>query len=123
MIPNSQTQNVPIDICQNALLASLGPYSGGHKIKRKYTKVQKIQELAIGKYKSTRKGITYHDLIRNDLSHSQKHAQNALKRSLQKRIIFTIEQHKPQQYYATCLKSEIIKQKTMSNVPLGGHRV
>jgi hypothetical protein len=121
MIPNSQTQtqNVPIDICQNAPLVQLGPYGGGHKAKRRYTKAQKIEDLAIVKYKSTRKGITYQDLIRNHLSHSQKHAQNALKRSLQKRIIFTIEQHKPQQYYATCIKSEIVKHKMIGNAPLG----
>jgi len=67
---------------------------------------------------STRKGITYQDLIRSGLSHSQKHAQNTLKRSLQKGIIFTIEQHKPQQYYATCIKSEIIKHKMMGNAPV-----
>ena len=96
MIPNSQTQNVPIGSDQNAPLVLLSPHCGRHKAKRRYTKAQKIEELAIDQYKSLRKGITYHDLIRNNLSHSKKHAQNALKRSLQKRIIFTIEHHKPQ---------------------------
>jgi hypothetical protein len=119
MIPNSQTQNVPIASDQNVPLELLGPYSGGRKAKRRYTKAQKIQELAIDKFKSNRKGITYHDLIRNHLSHSQKHAQNALKRSLQKRIIFTIEPHKPQQYYATCIKSDIVRHKMLENAPVG----
>lgn len=119
MIPNSQNQNVPIGSDQNAPLLLLGPYYSRHKPKRRYTKAQKIEELAIDRYKSTRKGITYQDLIRSGLSHSQKHAQNALKRSLQKCIIFTIEQHKPQQYYATCIKSEIIKDKMTRNSPVG----
>jgi hypothetical protein len=100
-------QNAPIDLSQNAPLALLGQWNCyGNGVKRRYIRAQQIQNLAVDKYHRNGYGITYHDLISNGLACNKKQAQNTLKRCLQKNIIFTIEQHKPQHYYPVCLSTE-----------------
>jgi hypothetical protein len=94
-------------------------YNNGHLYsKRRYTKYQAIDRLAIAKYKGTGKGISFNDLIQSGLERHKRQAQDTLKRFRQKKILFTLENRKPQQYYPFCLKSEIIKARLSKNAPL-----
>ena len=88
-------------------------------MKRRYTRAHHIQDLAISHYNKNGKPITYADLLSSGIAHSKKQAQDTLKRSLHRDIVFTVEKHKPQQYYPTCLKSEILKSKLSKNTPVG----
>jgi hypothetical protein len=86
--------------------------------KRRYTKYQAIDRLAVGKYRGTGKGISFHDLIHSGLARHKRQAQDTLKRFRERKILFTLEKHKPQVYYPLCLKSEIIKARLSKNAPV-----
>jgi hypothetical protein len=112
-------QNAPIDLNQNAPLALLGQWCCyGNRVKRRYTRAQQIQNLAVDKYHKNGYGVTYFDLISNGLASNKKQAQNTLKRCLQNNIIFTIEPHKPQHYYPVCLRSEVLRHNLSKNAPV-----
>jgi hypothetical protein len=70
-------------------------------------------------YNKNGKPITYADLLSSGIAHNKKQAQDTLKRSLHRDIVFTLEKHKPQQYYPACLKSEIVSRKLSKNIPIG----
>jgi hypothetical protein len=94
-------------------------YGNDHlNFKRRYTKHQVIDKLAIDKYNGTGKGISFNDLVLSGLARHKRQAQETLKHFRQKKILFTIENHKPQQYYPICLKSEIIKTRFSKNARL-----
>ena len=76
--------------------------------KRRYTKAQEVDRLAIRKYKTNGRGITIHDLLSSGLARHKSQAQNTLKRCLAKNVLFVIENRKPQQYYPSSLKAEIL---------------
>lgn len=107
--------NVPVEKNRNAPLALLGQQNQG---KRRYTKSTDIEELAIEKYKQTGKGITFADLLNKGLVKHKSHAQNTLKRCLQRGVLFTPENYKPQQYYPSCFESQIIKKIMLKNTPI-----
>lgn len=86
--------------------------------KRRYTKYQTIDRLAIERYKGTGKGVSFNDLIHSGLARHKRQAQDTLKRLRERKILFTLENHKPQQYYPHCLKSEIIKARLSKNAPV-----
>jgi hypothetical protein len=112
-------QNAPIDSSQNAPLALLGQWTCyGNRVKRRYTRAQQIQNLAVDKYHRNGYGTTYRDLISNGIASNKKQAQNTLKRCLQNNIIFTIEPHKPQHYYPVCLRSEVLRHNLSKNAPV-----
>jgi hypothetical protein len=91
-------------------------YDGGHLCpKRRYTKYQVIDRLASEKYKGTGKGISFNDLIKSGLARNKRQAQDTLKRFRETKILFTLENHKPQRYYPLRLKSEIIKARLSKN--------
>jgi hypothetical protein len=110
----NKSANVPIEENRNAPIDVLGHHSG----KRRYTKSQDVEELAIEKYQKTGRGITYTDLLNKELVKRKNHAQNTLKRCLQRGVLFTPENHKPQTYYPSCFKSEIIKKIMLKNAPI-----
>jgi hypothetical protein len=87
--------------------------------KRRYTRKEDVQQRAIDKYKKNGRGITFNDLISYEPAFSKKQAQNMLKRCLRSNILFILENHKPQQYYPTCLKAEIQEHKISKNYPVG----
>jgi hypothetical protein len=119
MITGNLAQNAPIDSSQNAPLALLGQWNCyANRVKRRYTRAQKVQALAVDRYHMNGYGTTYHDLISNGLACNKKQAQNTLKRCLQNNIIFTIEQHKPQHYYPVCLRSEVLRHNLSKNAPV-----
>ena len=108
------SKNAPISNDQNILV---GPLGRGVK-KRRYTKSKYIEDLAISTFHRTELGITFKDLLIKKYAFKKKQAQNTLKKCLQNKILFTIEDRKPQQYYATSIKSEIIKKK-QKNILVG----
>jgi hypothetical protein len=119
MITGNLAQNAPIDSSQNAPLALLGQWNCyANRVKRRYTRAQNVQALAVDRYHMNGYGTTYHDLISNGLACNKKQAQNTLKRCLQNNIIFTIEQHKPQHYYPVCLRSEVLRHNLSKNAPV-----
>jgi hypothetical protein len=96
-------KNVPIDHKQNVPIA------------REYVRSNEVQELAVEKYRKNGRGITFNDLISRGIAKTRRQAQRKLKNSLNNKVLFTIQHHKPQQYYPTCIKSHILERK---NVPI-----
>ena len=105
-------QNEPIDNCQNIPLDVLGQYSRDRCNKcaprRFYNKSKSIEDLSIKNYKQSGKWICYKDLVSNGLAKHKRQAQAKLKYCCRFNILFTPYNHKPQRYYPTCLKSEIL---------------
>src|SRR5919112_3969310 len=85
--------------------------------RRSYIHSSTIIELATDKFKRTGKGITYKDLMDAGISLHKKHAQDILKYHLRKGDIFTLKDIRPQQYYPTQIKAEVIE-KTAKNTPI-----
>ena len=118
--------NIPIESGRNAPLNLLrlhgssncdGSYSANEQrkertTKRRYTRKEEVQQLAINKYKKNGRGITFNDLLSARLAIHKKQAQATLKRCLQYNILFAPEDHKPQQYYPAILKAEILKHRS-----------
>lgn len=120
MISNKIIENTPIDSSQNTLLAQLGQCSEiGSRKRRRYTRAQKIEQLAIRKYKNNGRGITFNDLISCGLTLHKEQAQITLKHCLENNVLFTLTNHKPQQYYPASLRAEILNQKMSKNTPIG----
>jgi hypothetical protein len=109
-------QNIPIESTPSAPVGILGQCQ--YRERRRYTRTQKIEDLAVSKYNKNGKGITFNDLLSSRLVFHKEQAQNTLKRCLQRNILFTLAKHKPQQYYPTCLKAEISKNKMSKNYPI-----
>jgi hypothetical protein len=113
------SKNIPIGLGQNIPLAVSGQcvasFSGKYKRQRRYNKAQVIETIAINQYKKNGKGITYRDLLASGVATNKIQAQVTLKHCLVSNILFTLRNYKPQQYYPTCLKSEISKK----NIPIG----
>lgn len=85
---------------------------------RRYTRVQEVDALAVKKYKINGRGITFQDLISSGLAKHKSQAQNTLKRCLAKNILFSPNNHKPQQYFPTSLKAEILRARLTKNAPI-----
>ena len=114
-IPLAQSQNIPL-----ALLAQCyGGFVVGYRRRRRYTRAEQIEKLAVDKYKKNGTGLTFNDLLYNGLASNKKQSQISLKHYCTNGILFTISAHKPQQYYPTCLKSEINAKKMVKNIPIG----
>jgi hypothetical protein len=104
---------------KNMPLVLLEQSGGGHgRCSRRYTRAKEIENLAIKKYNETGKGITFNDLLSSGIILHKKHAQITLKYHCKKDILFTLANHKPQQYYPACLKSDILKAKMSKNIPV-----
>jgi hypothetical protein len=123
---SSSYKNIPISCSQNIPISLLGQCydddeDGSYRTRRsrRYTKAQHIERLAVEKYNKNGKGITFNDLLSERLVSHKEQAQITLKYCLQKNVLFTISNRKPQQYYPTCLKSEIIKNKQINNILVG----
>ena len=86
--------------------------------RRRYVRADEVENLACNKYKENGRGITIDDLLTNGLALHKKQAQTNLKYCLRRGILFTVYNCKPQQYYPSCLRSEIMKAKTSKNIPI-----
>jgi hypothetical protein len=113
-IPIGSSKNIPL-----SLLAQLdGGFVGGHK-RRRYTRAEQIEKLAVDKYKKNGQGLIFGDLLRAGLARNKQQSQITLKYCRSKGILFIISAQKPQQYYPVCIKSEILKAKMAKNIPIG----
>jgi hypothetical protein len=77
-----------------------------------------ITELAAGKFRKTGRGTIYKDLMDAGLVAHKHQAQEVLKYQLRKRNLFTLGDKRPQEYYPTKIKSEIIEKIAKRNTPI-----
>jgi hypothetical protein len=93
---------------------------------RSYTNSKLIIDIAIDEYKKHNgKGITYMTLLEKGIAKSKKQAQGILKWHLKQVTLFTISDKRPQEYYPSCLRSEILKCQFQKNIqidPIGVSR-
>jgi hypothetical protein len=111
-------KNIPIDSSQNIQLELLGQFVVGYRRRRRYTRVQEVEKLAIDMFTKNGKGITFNHLLSAGMASNKEQAQITLKHCLNRKILFTISSHKPQQYYPSCLKSQISKAAISKNIPI-----
>jgi len=100
----------------------LAQYDGGFVgvyRRRRYTRAVQIEKFAVEKYKKNGHGLTFNDLLSTGLASNKKQSQITLKYYHNKGILFTTSAHKPQQYYPTCIKSEILNARITKNIPIG----
>ena len=77
---------------------------------RNFISADEMRELAIDHYRTKKgKGITLQYLIEKGLVKHKKQAQDALNYHLRKGTLFTLGDKRPQQYYPTAIRSEIIQ--------------
>lgn len=86
---------------------------------RIYIKVKEIENLAENQYGKNGRGITFTDLLAKGLATNKRHAQNKLKYCHDRNILFTLSNHKPQQYFPQILRSKIIEARNPKNTPIG----
>src|SRR5919106_155756 len=108
------TRNVPL---ANSKFIPL-ILEGQNSVHRSYTNSNQIIDLAIDEFKKHGKGLTYVILLNRGLAGSKKQAQNILKHHLRMEALFTISDKRPQIYYPSCLKSEILKKELQKNTPI-----
>jgi len=85
---------------------------------RNYVSSSQIIQLAIDKYKKNGKGLIYRDLMEAGVVSRKKHAQNMLKYYSRKGALFTLRRIIPQQYYASSIRSEVMKSDLSKSTPL-----
>src|SRR5829696_3565344 len=76
---------------------------------RSYTSASSITEAAINKFRLTGKGLTYRDLMDNGIVIHKRQAKKKLKNHLTPSNIFTLTDKRPQQYFPTKFKAEIME--------------
>jgi hypothetical protein len=106
-------QNVPLESSKNVLVAkSVHSHSN--------IPSDEIQDLSVDQFARSRNGVTFNDLIAR-YNISKKRAQRKLKECCRQRLLFVpeSEDHKPQRYYPTCLKADVIEYLNKKNVQVG----
>jgi hypothetical protein len=111
------------DITKNLLLTSKKIPQGGSAGRftsgsRSYNSSDSITELAVGKFRKTGRGINYKDLMDAGRVVHKHQAQEVLKYQLRKGKLFTLGDKRPQEYYPTSIKSEIIEKIAKRNTPI-----
>lgn len=89
-----------------------------HLHHRRYTTVERIDSIAKYYYEKTKRGITYIHLMNDGVANHKKQAQSTLKRFLRRGVLFTMGNRKPQQYFPTSIKSEIMQAMLSKNDPV-----
>jgi hypothetical protein len=90
----------------------------GNASRRRYVRADEIENLAFNKYKENGRGVTNNDLLANGLALNKRQAQTTLKYCFRRGILFTASHCRPQQYYPSCLRSEILEAKMSKNIPI-----
>jgi len=108
--------NTPLAFTKNPPLTAIAQHSGG---KRRYTAAQAINELAITKFRLNGTGVTYRDIIEAGLAKHKRQAQDTLKYCFQNGTLFTLKDRRPQEYYPTVIKSEVMTKQLSRNTPIG----
>jgi hypothetical protein len=111
---NTPLNNIPLGITKNPPLTTIAQYRDG---KRRYTVAYEINDLAIKKFRKFGRGITYTDLI-GGLAKHKRQGQNTLKYYLQNATLFTLRKCRPQEYFATAIKSEVMEKELSKNLPI-----
>jgi hypothetical protein len=93
-------------------------HHGVRKPKRRYIRPLDVQKLAEDVFTSSRKGITFLDVITKGLAKHKPQAQLLLKRSRSGGFLFTFKDTRPQRYYATSINSEVMKYLLSENAPI-----
>jgi hypothetical protein len=114
------SKNISIDSGRNIPLAQSGQciakYSGNNQKQRRYNKVQTIETVAVSQYRTSGKGITYRDLLSSGVAINKTQARVTLKHCIARNVLFAPGNYKPQRYYPTCLKAEILKKNILMGV-------
>jgi len=76
-----------------------------------YVGTEKIEALAVCKFKMYSQPITYTDLISKGLASGKHQAQLRLRYNLKKDILFTLRDHRPQKYFPKCMEAEVRKKE------------
>jgi len=87
--------------------------------RNRYINSHQIKEIAIDTYKTKGgRGITFTDLLERGFGLHKRQAQDMLKYHSRKGTLFTLQDRRPQQYYPTEIKSEIMERKLQENTPI-----
>lgn len=85
---------------------------------RSYNFSYDITKLAVNKFTKTGRGITYKDLMDAGLTIQKNQAQEVLKYQLRRGNLFTLQDKRPQEYYPTTIKAEVIERIAKRNTPI-----
>jgi hypothetical protein len=115
----SRTNNVPLDPRNDVPLdLVVQKHYTGAKPKRRHSKYLAIQALAEQVFRKTGRSITYNHLLYSRFARSKPEAQLLLKRSRMGGFLFTFKNRRPQQYYPSNRKSEVMKYLLSENAPI-----
>ena len=116
-LDNSEN-NVPIDSQEDVLIATS---VRSRCLRHSVITSKDVQALAIKKFKGSKKGITFNDLIAQ-FSISKRSAQRKLKDCRKRGILFSPEKHKPQKFYPSCLRADRVplQERKCTSRPHGG---
>lgn len=103
-------KDVPLD--------SLGHYQNPNKQNRRHAKYLEVQKFTEEFFRRTKKGIKFSHLIEAGLAKNKKDAQSKVKRYVRAGCLFTWEDKKPQEYFPTSIKPEVIAYLLAKNVPI-----
>jgi hypothetical protein len=108
-------ENVPIHSEQNVPFGLLVPCLP----RRNNIRNKEVEHLAIVKFTECKKGITFEDLTLK-FGISKKQSQRKLKECRKRKALFTPEKHKPQAFYPTSLRADVIEYlyNNRRNVPV-----
>lgn len=103
-LDNSEN-NVPVDPQEDVPIAAS---VRSRRLSHSVITSKDVKALAFKEFKGSKKGITFNDLI-TKFEISKKRAQRKLKDCHKGGILFTPEKRKPQKFYPTCLRAEVIE--------------
>jgi hypothetical protein len=100
-------RNTPLGNKKNTpLTLSAQTFCSSH---RRYTNSDSIIDIAVGKFKKNQRGITFKDLMKQGLAVHKRQAQETLKYYRRKGTLFTLKLRRPQEYFASAIKSEVME--------------
>lgn len=110
-------RNTPLGNNKNTPLALAAQrYRSGY---RRYTNPGSIINIAIEKFRKNHHGITFKDLMKQGLAVHKRQAQDTLKYYRRKGSLFTLKLCRPQEYFASTIKSEVIESISSKITPIG----
>ena len=112
---NNSIKNTPL---RNHNFTPLVLSARGCVVDRNYISSKEMTDLSIDYYRTKKgTGITWKYLTEIGLAKHKQQAQETLKYHVKKATLFTLEDKRPQQYYPTVIRSEIIENK-QKNTPI-----
>lgn len=89
--------------------------------RNRYLSSDQITKISIEIFKSKGRGIVYADLLEKGLANHAQQSQSTLKYHLKKGTLFTLGDKRPQQYYPSVIRSDIMEnlQKNTLLDPIG----